>query len=171
MLLNCFLLPRLWLAENCLPEKVEPEWLKLDCWCEKMQQHRWEKLLSQCSGRDLVLLQCHHSPCTGAWLSAIPFRALGFEHPPPIYLSLLRWWLDLPLAIPSGHLDVPLICPFCEDAMDSFGDHLLCCNESYTKHPVFVKCLTAFVVAAGIRATNEVQIDGRERPADIFVDR
>ena len=57
--------------------------------------------------------------------------------------------------------------------MDSFGDHLLCCNkaEFYTRHQVIVQCLTAFVAAAGLRVANEVQIDGRERPADIFVDR
>ena len=57
--------------------------------------------------------------------------------------------------------------------MDAFGDHLLCCNkaEFYTRHQVIVKCLTAFVAAAGVRATNEVQIEGRERPADIFLDR
>ena len=32
-------------------------------------------------------------------------------------------------------------------------------------------CLTGFVAAAGVRATNEVQILGRECPADIFLDR
>ena len=57
--------------------------------------------------------------------------------------------------------------------MDAFGDHLLCCNkaEFYSRHKVIVKCLTMFVTAAGVRATNEVQIEGRERPADIFMDR
>ena len=63
--------------------------------------------------------------------------------------------------------------PFCENSTDSFGDHLLCCNkaEFYTRHQVIVKCLTAFVAAAGLRVANEVQIDGRERPTDIFVHR
>ena len=57
--------------------------------------------------------------------------------------------------------------------MDAFGDHLLCCNkaEFYTRHQVIVKCLTAFVTATGVRATNEVQIEGRERPADTFLNR
>ena len=41
-----YLRPRPWSAENHLPAKAEPEWLKLDYWCEKMQQFRWEKLLS-----------------------------------------------------------------------------------------------------------------------------
>ena len=57
--------------------------------------------------------------------------------------------------------------------MDAFGDHILCCNkaEFYSRHQAIVRCLTAFVAAAGVRATNEVQIEGRERPADIFLDR
>ena len=54
LLHSFFLLPPLWLAENRLPAKVEPQWLKLDCWSEKMQQFRWEKPRSQCSGRDMV---------------------------------------------------------------------------------------------------------------------
>ena len=57
--------------------------------------------------------------------------------------------------------------------MDAFGDHLLCCNkaELYRRHEVIVKCLTVFVTAASVRATNEVQIEGRERPADIYLNR
>ena len=77
-----FLLPRVWLSDNRLPEKVEADWLKLDYWCEKMHQCRWESLLSQCSGRDLVRLLCQHSPSIGAWLSAIPSSALGTEISP-----------------------------------------------------------------------------------------
>ena len=44
-------------------------------------------------------------------------------------------------------------------------------TEFYTRHQVLVKCLTAFAAAAGLHVANEVQIDGRQRPADIFVDR
>ena len=55
--------------------------------------------------------------------------------------------------------------------MDSYGDHLLCCNkaEFYSRHQAVVKCLTTFLAAAGLRVANEVQVEGRERPADIFV--
>ena len=162
-----FLLPRLWLADNRLPTEVEPQLLKMEYWNEKMHQQRWERLFSQCSGRDLVRLQCQHSPSIGAWLSAIPSRALGLEISPAVYRILLRWWLDLPLLTPAAGQDAPSVCPFCEVAADSFGDHLLC----YTRHQVIVRCLTAFVAAAGLRVSNEVQIAGRERPADIFVDR
>ena len=168
-----FLLPRAWLAEGRLPTKVEPQWLKLDFWCEKMQQFRLERFLSRCSGRDLVRLQCQQSPSIGAWLSAIPSRALGLEISPAIYRILLRWWLGLPLSIPSECRDLSPACPFCGVATDCFGDHLLCCNKSefHTRHQVIVKCLTAFVAAAGIPVANEVQIAGRERPADLFVVR
>ena len=79
----------------------------------------------------------------------------------------------MPLAFPSECQEGPVECPFCGEASDCFGDHVLCCNkaEFYTRHQVLVKCLTAFVAAAGLRVANEVQIDGRQRPADIFVDR
>ena len=165
------LLPRVWLAEKRLPAKAEPDWLKLEYWCDKMQQFRLEKLLSRCSGRDLVRLQCQRSPSIGAWLSAIPSRALGMEISPPIYRILLCWWLGLPL-VASTDNDDTLDCPFCGDAMDCYGDHILCCNkaEFYSRHQAVVKCATAFLAAAGLRVANEVQIEGRERPADIFVD-
>ena len=137
-----------------------------------MHQFRWENLLSQCSGRDLVRLLCQHSHSIGAWLSAIPSSALGTEISPPIYRILLRWWLGLSIAGSSSDVE-GLKCPFCAEATDAYGDHVLCCNkaEFYTRHQVIVKCLTTFVAAAGVRATNEVQIEGRERPADIFLDR
>ena len=105
------------------------------------------------------------------WLSAILSRALGLEISPAIYRILLRWWLGIPLAFPTESHDGSVDCPFCGDASDPFGDHALCCHkaEFYTRHQAIVKCLTAFVAAAGLRVANEVQIDGRERPADIFV--
>ena len=151
--------PRLWLAENRPPAKVEPELLKLYYWSEKMQFFRWEKLVSQCSGRDLVRLRCQQSPSIGAWLSAIPSRALGLEISPPIYRILLGWWLGLPLATPFEGHDTSPVCPFCGTSTDSFGDHLLCCNkaEFYTRHQVIVKCLTAFVSgrsSCGKRSSN-----------------
>ena len=110
---------------------------------------------SQCSGRELVRLQCQHSPSIGPWLSDIHSSALGTEICPPIYRILLRWWLGLSVAASSGDADVPLKCPFCDGAMDAFGDHLLCCNktEFYTRHHAVVKCLTTFVAVAGVRAT------------------
>ena len=43
--------------------------------------------------------------------------------------------------------------------------------EFYSRQQVIVKCLTTFVAAAGIPLPNEVHFDGRERPADVFIDR
>ena len=57
--------------------------------------------------------------------------------------------------------------------MDSFGNHILCCNkaEVYTRHQIIVKCLTVFEAAAGMRVSNEVQVAERERPAAMLVVR
>ena len=64
-------------------------------------------------------------------------------------------------------------CPFCAEAVDAFGNYLLCCHkaECYTRHQVNAKCMTTFVEAAGITAANEMQIEGSKRPAGIFLDR
>ena len=100
--------------------------------------------------------------------------AFASGHPiPPLYRVLLRWWLGLPLTATSDSDGIRACFPFCAEAMDSYGDHLLCCNkaEFYTRHQAVVHCLTAFLAAAGLRVANEVQVEGRERPADIFVDR
>ena len=43
--------------------------------------------------------------------------------------------------------------------------------ELYSRHQIIVECWTAFVAAAGFRATNEAQIAGRKRPGEIFMDR
>ena len=53
---------------------------------------------------------------------------------------------------------------FCEEVMESFGDHILFCNkaEFHTRHHIIVECLAAFVAASGLCATNEVQIDGQK---------
>ena len=79
----------------------------------------------------------------------------------------------MPLTATSESDGIRACCPFCAEAMDSFGDHLLCCNkaEFYSRHQAVVHCLTAYLAAAGLRVANEVQVEGRERPADIFVDR
>ena len=39
----------------------------------------------------------------------------------------------------------------------------------FSRHQALVHSLTLHIRSAGIRVTNEVQVGGRERPADIFV--
>ena len=56
---------------------------------------------------------------------------------------------------------------------DVFGDHALCCRktEFYTRHLTVVEFLTKYIRAAGVKVDNEVQIGGRQRPADLFLTR
>ena len=122
-----------------------------------MHQCRWENLLSQRSGRDLVRLQRQHSPSIGAWLSAIPSSALGTEIPPSVFRILLRWWLGLSISSLAAEADGPL------SLLQQSG--VLHPAPSPREVPHNVLCCSR------VRATNEVQIEGRERPADIFLDR
>ena len=77
-------------------------------------------------------------------------------------MILMRVWLGS---------ELPAICPFCRQPADAFGDHFLCCDkyEFHSRHTAVVESLTRFSGAAG--QWNEVGVAGRERPADLFLER
>ena len=84
------------------------------------------------------------------------------EVSPTIYRILLRWWLGIPLAFPTeSHGGSPRFV----ETRRIPSANMQCPATKLILHPT----PTAFVAAAGLRVANEVQIDGRERPADIFV--
>ena len=65
------------------------------------------------------------------------------------------------------------MCPFCDGPSDIFGDHVLCCKkaEFYSRHQAVVEFLSQYIRAAGIKVENDVQIGGRQRPADLLITR
>ena len=79
----------------------------------------------------------------------------------------MKWWLGVSLTTPS----VSATCPSCGDALDSFGDHLLCCRKGgfYQRHTAVVRQLWHMCTAAGLTASCEVSFDGSTRPADLLV--
>ena len=164
-------LPRVWLAEDSLPETVKEEWLHQKWWVTQVEKLQQEQLLSKASGRDVVRLQCLSRNASGAWLHAIPSRALGLEFSPAVFRTLLKFWLGIPFV--EETTDGPAVCPFCDGPSDIFGDHVLCCKkaEFYSRHQAVVEFLSQYIRAAGIKVENDVQIGGRQRPADLLITR
>ena len=100
----------------------------------------------------------------------VPSAALGLEFGSYAYRLLLRWWLGAELVITDD--EKTPVCPFCHGPTDVFGDHFLCCNkyEFHSRHEAVVSMKSHFLRAAGLRVQNEIGIQGRQRPADIFLD-
>ena len=107
---------------------------------------------------------------SGAWLNAVPSKALGLELSPATCRVVWRWWLGELL---YGACNESVVCPFCRGCADCYGDHILCCDkaEFTTRHEAVVSQLTHFLQAAGLSIQNNVGVGGRERPADILVTR
>jgi hypothetical protein len=84
------------------------------------------------------------------------------------YRLLLRWWLGLPI-LPVGQT-LPG-CPLCGDAVDPFGDHLVCCekNGNARRHNALRDAFFDVLVASAIPSAKEVACGGQQRPADILL--
>ena len=162
-------LPRVWNAEGSLPEQAKEEWLHQKWWVTQVEKQQQEHLLSKASGRDVVRLQCLSRNASGAWLHAIPSKALGLEFSPAVFRTLLKFWLGLPVV--EATADGSAVCPYCEGPCDVYGDHLLCCKkvEFYSRHQAVVEFLTKYIRAAAVE--NDGQIGGRLRPADLLMTR
>ena len=87
------------------------------------------------------------------------------------FMILMRFWLGLVACAEDGSF----LCrsaAFCRQPTDAFGDHFLCCDkyEFHSRHTAKVESLH-FIRAAGQQVANEVGVAGRERPADLFLER
>ena len=127
----------------------------------QVEKQSVENLLNKANGRDVVRLQCLSRNASGAWLHAIPSKALGLELSPAVFRVLLNFWLGAPLVeeVSEG----ATCCPFCGGSADVFGEHVLCCKrtEFYSRHQAVVECLSKYLRAAGIKVDNDVAIGGR----------
>ena len=139
-------------------------------WSSQVHNKAFDDLLARSSGRNIVRLQCQKNCNSGAWLNAIPSKALGLELSPATSRIVWRWWLGERL---YGANAETVVCPFCHGSGDSFGDHVLCCDkaEFTTRHEAIVSQVTHFLQAAGLPVQNNVGTGGRERQADIYVSR
>jgi hypothetical protein len=133
---------------------AKEEWLHQKWWVTQVEKQQMENLLSKASGQDVVRLQCLFRNASGAWLHAIPSKALGLEFSTAAFRTLLKFWLGVPLT--EEATDGAAACPFCDGPCDVFGDHALCCKktEFYSRHQGVVECFTQCVRAAGIKVEN-----------------
>jgi hypothetical protein len=120
------------------------------------------------SVRDRTRLTSQKGPVATGWLRALPNKALRTEIPDGEFRLLLRWWLGLPI-LPVG-ATLPG-CPLCNDALDPFGDHFVCCeqNGNTQRHNAFRDAFFAVCVRYGVAVQKEAECVGNKRPADILL--
>ena len=97
-----------------------------------------------------------------------PAEPCAQTSPIPTTDYLLRWWLGLPI-LPTG-LTLPG-CPLCQEPVDPFGDHFVCCDQSGStrRHNALRDAIFDALVRSSIPAAKEQSCNGRQRPADILL--
>ena len=85
-----------------------------------------DELISRASARDAQRLRRSDVIHANAWISALPSAMDGKDTviEPRVYLTAVRRLLGLPVS------SVPAPCPFCQQTMDIYGDHAVCCKKS-----------------------------------------
>ena len=85
-----------------------------------------KKLIESADKREAQRLNRLDSPHANAWLSARPSTVDGKDTilPPKIFRTAVARLLGQPVYSNSAP------CPLCEQNMDVFGDHALCCKKS-----------------------------------------
>ena len=110
------------------------------------------QLPGQATLRDAARLQVQDYASSGAWMMASPhvIQAATDAHFDSVTYKLsLKWWLGLPL-IGGRYVGAP--CPLCQEPLDSYGDHLLCCkhNQPIKRHDQLVKVVMSICEEAYI---------------------
>ena len=85
-----------------------------------------ETIIASSSPRDAQRLRRNDVIHANAWISALPSSADGKDTimEPRVYLTAVRRLLGLHVS------SVPAPCPFCQQTMDIYGDHAICCRKS-----------------------------------------
>ncbi|CAL1165219.1 unnamed protein product, partial [Cladocopium goreaui] len=84
----------------------------------------------------------------GAWLHAFPNDALGLHVVTPLFRTMVRLRLRLPIA------DSDMACPLCDGTSDSFGDHARVCpcgGDRVKRHNQLRNILAGRARAAGLQ--------------------
>ena len=99
----------------------------------------------------------------GAWLNAIPSKALGTYMDPILYKTAIQRWLRLPLFESEFH------CPFCDEVVDRFGDHCITCScggDRTKRHNLIRNEVFHFCQSAGLNPELERPGLLQARPLD-----
>ena len=84
----------------------------------------------------------------GAWLHAFPNDALGLHVVTPLFRTMVRLRLRLPIA------DSDMACPLCDGTSDSFGDHARVCPCGATGSRDTTSCATSWQGVPALLACN-----------------
>jgi hypothetical protein len=150
-------------ATNIEDEHASQKW-----WTDKVHQARKASLKETLPVRDRCRLRLQSMPHTSSWMQTVPNKGIGMRVGASKYRLLLRWWLGAKLLSCAGGPP----CPLCGDALDPFGDHLLCCkkNKLVQRHNAVRDALALVLKEKGVHTRTEVAIGGKTRPADVAFD-
>ena len=137
-------------------------------WAEQVAMEQRSRLCQSGTARDMARLRSQDGPVANGWMSVLPSKALRTDIPDVDFRMLLRWWLGLPL-LPTG-CTLPG-CPLCEEPVDPFGDHFVCCSKNglTRRHNALRDAIFDVLMQSAIPAAKEVTSRNRRRPADILL--
>ena len=104
----------------------------------------------------------------GTWFSVVPNTNIGSRFDKGEFLLLTHFHLGLPL-LPAAAAGTP--CDNCGQPLDVLGGHLVSCPKAgaWRRHNTFCPALQAIAESAGLLVDGEVEVRGRERPADLLI--
>jgi hypothetical protein len=160
-----------WLAQHALPAPAQvnkDQLFSQHYWAEKVHLQMQKNLVADAPLRDKVRLTSEGHKHAGAWLSVVPNSNLGFHFDKAEYLLLTHFHLGLPL-LPAAAAGTP--CDQCGQPLDVFGDHLVSCRHAgaWKRHNSFCDAVAAVAESIGVLKDTEVEVSGRERPADLLI--
>ena len=135
-------------------------------WGDRWHKHCAKALPQGLPARDQARVALQQSQRGAAWLSLYPSSGQGTELNNDECRMALRFWLGAPL-LPSRWQGAP--CPLCGQALDTLGDHVVCCAQNHLKHrhSVLQGALYELAQLAGIPAAMEVALPDGCVPGDV----
>jgi hypothetical protein len=143
-------------------------------WSDSLGKQAMLTLVNHSCPRDQVRILEQRDGLGYAWMAAPPSEALHCVMSAAQYQLGLRWWLGLEII--SGSDGNPK-CPGCDDEIDRFGDHLVCCkhNNYNRRHYAVQNVLEDILVGSHQPCGREVPFPDNAlvaedlRPADILL--
>jgi hypothetical protein len=159
------------MSEGTLPPSVEVIEHKLyvqKVWSDKVHAQLQQELYASASLRDKIRLQSEKADHAGAWISVVPNDNLDFHFDKGQHQLLTNFHLGIPI-LPEAAAGAP--CDGCGQPLDVYGDHLVSCRlaGAWDRHNQVGSAISAIATAARLGVSAEVQINGKQRPADLLL--
>ena len=127
-------------------------------------------LLGYVGPQDQARLLEQRSGLGSTWMTTLPNRSEDSVFTSEEYCLGLKWWLGVPI------IQTATTCPGCNEAVDTTGDHFLCCrrNNFANRHDAVQDAIFNILSRAGQSVAKEVTLrhtpDTLLRPADLLID-